>query len=153
MWDPFYVELRRKTPFKLSEYKHGCLRFQAQNTVWWRLIKICERFLTPSFFFFFCKLKTDSMPMKVMQCLLWREAKIATISLLLPPGLSSSVQLSDSQQLSLQNLFSHWVVSSTEERHKYQLVSFQSRNMQCQRMKHQILCFWLRLISVFSKEH
>lgn len=137
-----------------SECKQGWMpQFSSSAcTLWWSLTTMCAKCFTPSLF--------TAKTRKVTSWLSEGRLKLQPFPFTsLPGGLSCSGWLSDFQWLSQQNLFSRRASKPTQafllhgERHKHQIVSFLSRNMQCQRMKHQILYSWLRLISVIRKEN
>lgn len=136
---------------RFSECKQGWMpQFPSSAyTVWWSLTKRCTKCFTPSLFIAealaerwhcgFLKGSWNCNHFPSLSSLFW-------MAFWLP--VTSAAKRIFAPSFKTRSNF-----SSRGERHKHQLVSFLSRNMQCQTMKHQILCSWLRLISVIRKEN
>lgn len=143
-------------PSRFSECKQGWMPQFPSSALCWSLTKMCSQCFTPSLFI----AKTRKPLHKGGIVASWREAEITTISLHFPPWWPELFWMAFWLPVTFeQNPFPHRASKRAQtfllcgERHKHQLVSFLSRNMQCQRMKHQILYSRLGLISVIRKEN
>lgn len=143
---------------RFSECKQGWMsQFSGLAcALWWSLTEMCAKFFTPALFI--AKIRKALQKGDIMA--FWREAEIATISLHFPPWWPQLFWMAFwlPETFAAKPIFTPGFktcsnFSSSWERHKHQRVSFLSRNIQCQRMKNQILYSQLRLISVIRKEN
>lgn len=131
VWDPLHTNVHGKMSSSSSECKQGWMpQFSSSAcTLWWSLTKMCAKCFTPSLFI----AKTRKVTLWLSEGRLPLQPFPFTS---LPGGLSCSGWLSDFQWLLQQNLFSRRASKPTQafllhgERHKHQIISFLSRNMQ-----------------------